>query len=116
VGEILEWADIKRLEEEPGAPQRRTSPAKVKAIKRFLETDPRNTIPTSVILTIDIPLDRVTRVNLNGAHSFGLIDIETTAGQPKPGLVIDGQHRLLGMREYAPAMDANVVAILGASD
>jgi len=45
VGEILQWADIKRLEEEPGAPQRRTSPAKVKAIKRFLDTDRRNTIP-----------------------------------------------------------------------
>jgi len=55
VGEILEWADIKRLEEEAGAPQRRTSPAKVGAIKNFLKHEPKNTIPTSVILTLDLP-------------------------------------------------------------
>jgi DGQHR domain-containing protein len=116
VGEILEWADIKRLEEEAGAPQRRTSPAKVKAIKRFLDTDPRNTIPTSVILTIDIPLDRIARVGVNGAGSFAIITIEVNPGMAKPGLVIDGQHRLLGMKEYAPETDVNVVAILGASD
>ena len=70
VGEILKWADIKRLEEEAGAPQRRTSLAKVKAIKRFLDTDHRNTIPTSVIVTIDGPPDRVRPVEGNGEHSF----------------------------------------------
>jgi len=116
VGEILQWADIKRLEEEPGAPQRRTSPAKVKAIKRFLDTDRRNTIPTSVILTIDIPPDRIRRVPSDGPSSFGTIEIEVTPGTTKPGLVIDGQHRLLGMNDYAPTTDVNVVAILGASD
>lgn len=116
VGEILEWADIKRLEEEAGAPQRRTSPAKVKAIKRFLETDPRNTIPTSVILTIDVPLDRIKRVSVNGSGSFGVIEVEVSPGSAKPGLVIDGQHRLLGMKAYAPATDVNVVAIIGATD
>src|SRR6266436_2073240 len=100
--QILQWADIKRLEEEPGAPQRRTSPAKVKAIKRFLTTDQRNTIPTSVILTIDIPLDRIHPVDVDGTHSFAFVDIEVVPDAPKPGLVIDGQHRLLGMKDYAP--------------
>ena len=114
--EILQWADIKRLEEEPGAPQRRTSPAKVKAIKRFLNSDQRNTIPTSVILTIDIPLDRIHPVNVDHSHSFAFLDIEVLPGSPKPGLVIDGQHRLLGMKDYAPETDVNVVAILAASD
>ena len=116
MGEILTWADIKRLEEEPGAPQRRTSPAKVKAIKRFLDTDQRNTIPTSVILTIDIPLDRIHRVDVDGTHSFAFVDIEVVPNTPKPGLVIDGQHRLLGMKDYAPDTDVNVVAILAACD
>lgn len=116
VGEILEWADIKRLEEEAGAPQRRTSPAKVKAIKRFLDSDHRNTIPTSVILTIDIPVNRLRKVENEHGKSFGFIDIDVAAGAPKPGLVIDGQHRLLGMKEYDPALQVNVVAILGASD
>lgn len=116
VGEILQWADIKRLEEEAGAPQRRTSPAKVRAIKRFLDTDQRNTIPTSVILTIDTPLDHIHPVNVDGSHSFAILDVDLTDGTPKPGLVIDGQHRLLGMKDYAPNTDVNVVAILGASD
>jgi len=116
VGEILKWADIKRLEEEAGAPQRRTSLAKVKAIKRFLDTDHRNTIPTSVIVTIDGPPDRVRPVQGNGEHSFAFLDIEVLPDAPKPGLVIDGQHRLLGMNEYDPALQVNVVAILGAND
>jgi len=116
VGEILQWADIKRLEEEPGAPQRRTSPAKVKAIKRFLDTDRRNTIPTSVVLTIDVPLNRIRRREPDGPSTLAVIEIEVTDGALKPGLVIDGQHRLLGMNDYSPATDVNVVAIIGASD
>jgi len=116
VGEILEWADIKRLEDEPGAAQRRTSPAKVKAIKRFLETNPRNTIPTSVIVTIELPPDRLTPVGSDGSSSFRLIEVNVNPGSPKPGLVIDGQHRLLGMNEYAPTTDVNVVAILNTDD
>jgi len=35
IGKVLKWADIKRLEDEVGAPQRRTSPAKVTAIEHF---------------------------------------------------------------------------------
>jgi DGQHR domain-containing protein len=116
VGEILKWADIKRLEEEAGAPQRRTSPAKVKAIKRFLDTDRRNTIPTSVILTLDIPPDRLAPVGADGSSSFRIVEFEVTPGSTKPGLVIDGQHRLLGMKEYSPTTDVNVVAILGSTD
>lgn len=115
-GEILQWADIKRLEEQAGAPQRRTSPAKVKAIKRFLDTDQRNTIPTSVILTIDIPLDHIHPVVVDGARSFAFLEVDYAPGSAKPGLVIDGQHRLLGMKDYSPETDVNVVAILAATD
>lgn len=115
-GEILQWADIKRLEDEPGAPERRTSPAKIKAIKRFLDSDTRNTIPTSVIVTIDLPADRIQFVQPNGAGSFAILEFEVPAAGPKPGLVIDGQHRLLGMRDFAPATHVNVVAILAADD
>jgi DGQHR domain-containing protein len=115
-GEILQWADIKRLEEEAGAPQRRTSPAKVKAIRRFLDTDVRNTIPTSVILTIDLSVDRLLPVVADPSSSFRILTFDLTPEAPKPGLVIDGQHRLLGIREFAPNTPVNVVAILAATD
>ncbi len=114
VADVLAWSDIRRLEDEPGAPQRRMSPAKVKAIRRFLEQDKRNTIPTSVILTLDLPAGSVEKVD--GYESFSVLTFEVQEGQQKPGLVIDGQHRLLGMKEYSPHTNVNVVAILGADD
>ena len=114
VADVLAWSDIRRLEDEPGAPQRRMSPAKVKAIRRFLEQDKRNTIPTSVILTLDLPAGSVVKVD--GYESFSVLTFEVQEGQQKPGLVIDGQHRLLGMNEYSPDTNVNVVAILGADD
>src|ERR1019366_2344711 len=114
VADVLAWSDIRRLEEEPGAPQRRMSPAKVKAIRRFLEQDSRNTIPTSVILTLDLPEGSVEAVE--GYESFAILTFELLEGQQKPGLIIDGQHRLLGMNDFSPTTNVNVVAILGAND
>lgn len=96
-GEILQWAAIKRLEEVPGAPQRQTSPAKVRAIKRFLETDDRNTIPTSVILTLDLVPGQLVR---EPDSSFAELEFEWNPGQAQPGLVIDGQHRLMGVATF----------------
>jgi DGQHR domain-containing protein len=117
VGEILRWAAIKRLEEEAGAPQRRTSPAKVKAVKRFLETDVRNTIPTSIIVTIDVELDTIQRLAGDEYQSFAVLEFDEPAeGGSKPGLVIDGQHRLLGIKEHSDATHVNVVALIAASD
>src|ERR1035441_7677866 len=113
-GEILQWAAIKRLEEEPGAPQRRTSPAKVKAIRRFLATDARNTIPTSVILTMDYQENQLT--HREGNSSFAVLEFEWDDGVPQPGLVIDGQHRLIGVNAFDHGTQINVVAILGADD
>lgn len=113
-GEVLEWADVRRLEEVPGAPQRQTSPAKVKAIRRFLETDTRNTIPTSVIVTLDIAAEQVTMSE--APSTVGRLRIAWNDGDPKPGLVIDGQHRLYGMQAFGAATLVNIVAIIGADD
>jgi DGQHR domain-containing protein len=113
-GEILQWAAIRRLEEEAGAPQRQTSPAKVRAIKRFLETDGRNTIPTSVIITLDL---QAGQLGPCAEHSsFAVLEFDWNVGDPMPGLVIDGQHRLFGVQAFGDATQVNVVAILGADD
>ncbi|WP_348261791.1 DGQHR domain-containing protein [Telmatobacter sp. DSM 110680] len=113
-GEVLQWAAIKRLEEEAGAPQRQTSPAKVKAIRRFLETDERNTIPTSVIITLDLTNGEFTEPL--APSSIGRIRFEWNEGDPKPGLVIDGQHRLYGIDEFNHGTQVNLVAITNAGD
>src|SRR4051812_48158446 len=52
VGELLCWSAIKRLEPGILGIQRQAAQPKVKGIARFLG-DPRNTIPPSVVITID---------------------------------------------------------------
>ncbi len=113
-GEILQWSAIKRLEEIAGAPQRQPSPAKVRAIRRFLETDARNTIPTSVILTLDLAPGQL--VLRDQDSSFAVLEFDFNAGDVRPGLVIDGQHRLMGIESFGYETQVNVVAILGAND
>lgn len=113
-GEVLQWAAIRRLEQEPGAPQRQTSPAKVKAIKRFLETDDRNTIPSSVILTLELGAGQFTAPVQDS--SVGRIQFDWNEGDVRPGLVIDGQHRLYGVNEFSEITEVNIVAISGADD
>lgn len=120
VGEILEWATVKRLEEEPGAPQRRTSPAKVKAVAKFIEEDARNSIPTSLILTIDLPLENIQRIDSpctsDDSKYLAEISIRYNEGDEKPALVIDGQHRLYGLKEYSPDVQVSIVALLNVED
>lgn len=122
VGEILQWADIKRLDEEDRGPQRRTSTSKVRAISRFMSQDTLNTIPTSIILTLDISPERI----VSGERCSTIcIEVDTPeeraeqvegTARNKPGLVIDGQHRLLGIKEYDSNTHVNVVCLINASD
>jgi DGQHR domain-containing protein len=115
VAEILQWAAIKRLAEEPGAPQRRTNPVKLAAIKNFLITEPKNTIPTSVTLAIRLPEEEMKRLITTATQNHATLNI-AVEGEPKPGLVIDGQHRLLGINEFNPHCPVTVVALLNADD
>ena len=114
VGEVLQWAAIRRLEEGQGAPQREKSPAKVKAIRRFLEGNDRNTIPTSVIVTLDLAAGAFTMPI--APSSVGHLRFDWNEGDQQPGLVIDGQHRLYGINEFNPHTHINIVAIVGADD
>src|SRR5579884_4031986 len=111
VGQVLQWAAIRRLEEERG-PQREKSSAKVKAIRRFLDIDQRNTIPTSVVLTLDLPAGAFTQPV--APSSVGRLRFDWDQGNPQPGLVIDGQHRLYGIDEFDSNTHVNIVAIIGA--
>ena len=123
VGEILQWADIKRLDEEDRGPQRRTSTSKVRAISRFMSGDEANTIPTSIVLTLNIDPAMLAIGDTCSIIKILTVDNpEPQAGLQldtiikKPGLVIDGQHRLLGINEFNSSTHVNVVCLLNAND
>lgn len=121
-GEVLEWAAIRRLEEEARAPQRRLNEAKIRAIRAFLRDNPANTIPTAVTVTLKVtpsslkPKDGTT-YKKNARYTYtGEITIRYQGNREKPGLVIDGQHRLIGIKDYKPEIPVTVVALLNADD
>ncbi len=107
VGEIDSWADVLRLETGPGGAQRSLNTSKPHAIKRFLR-DPDNTIPTSIIISLNLPAEA--RIMEGG--QLRKIRFTYDQANPKIAVVIDGQHRLLGMKDLDPSLHANVVALL----
>jgi DGQHR domain-containing protein len=112
VGQISQWADVDRLG--PGAPrgvQREPVPSRISSIRRFFDRDVLNTIPTAIVIAIrgGVLTPR------EGCAAQDLV-IEVADGVQRPGLIIDGQHRLRGMERYSPNMPAPVVAILDPDD
>lgn len=129
-GEILKWAAIQRLSKaQPQAIQREPKRARILGIKRFLQQDERNTIPSAIVIAIDgaqlVPLANCTLpgggalpADLQGT-AIAQLTISVPDGKDQdalPGLVIDGQHRLKGVTEFSPDVPLNVVAILDAND
>ena len=117
--EIFEWAAIERYtSESQKGPQRLQKPAKVAEVKRFFEKDPRNTIPTALLVSLRVPLDGITPIS---AETPELVSLEfnfddEAQPQERPGMIIDGQHRLLGVMAFDRHLLLNVVAMLNVSD
>lgn len=106
--EILSWADIERLEASPDGAQRSANKTKVKSVSRYLEHE-ANTIPTAVIIGLSLSSKSVSGKAVNGLST---ITIPLDSKGKRPGIVIDGQHRLLGVTEHDGSMHLNVVALL----
>ena len=108
-GEIVQWADIDRLNVTGEGVQRRRNEAKVRAITRFLAADPQNTIPSALtIALLDASLEQSSpecgRVTIKGLDEGG------------QALIIDGQHRLYGAEAFDPELQLNVVGIIDPTD
>ena len=119
--EILEWAAINRLNrDDPLAIQRDPKKSRIAGIKRFFAMEARNTIPTAVVLTLDacqlLPVTSVTvdqqEVTIEDLYKLRIVVSDSATEAEKPGLVIDGQHRLRGIAEYGQATHVNVVVLL----
>jgi DGQHR domain-containing protein len=120
VGEVLKWAMVERLE--PGnetAAQRIEKPYKTQAVKGFFTVDTNNIIPTAVVIGL-----RTTGVEIEPVENCGplqnlTISIDESVAEVDrayPGRIVDGQHRVLGMKEYDPNLKVNIVALQESSD
>jgi DGQHR domain-containing protein len=122
--EVLRWAAIERLPDRPKAAQRRLNDYKADAIKRFL-SDPRNCIPTAVTVALRPGSNALFTQNGRGAWNpkkhgevakFTLSVKTDTAEKDMPAAVIDGQHRLYGVKRHSPETHVTVVALIDAPE
>jgi DGQHR domain-containing protein len=122
VGEILSWAAIERFTpESQNGSQRIDKPYKIKAVHSFFEVNERNTIPTAVVL--GFRPGKVSISDMPGCPDVNEIsfsmknDADVVAGEDNSvATVVDGQHRLLGMKSFNPELFVNVVGVLEADD
>lgn len=104
--DILDWSYVDRVADRKGGIQRRLSAAKMRAVSRYFLANRKNAIPTSVVLAFKPGSARFTRVGFRAHQSverveFGLLSFTFDATKGYAGLpafVVDGQHRLEGMR------------------
>ncbi|MDQ0996082.1 DGQHR domain-containing protein [Phyllobacterium ifriqiyense] len=109
-GEVDAWADVDRLgPDNKLGPQREPKKSRISSIKRFFADDPNNTIPTAIVVGL-----KGVVVEVQG--NISKIKFEAVVDQPKPGLIIDGQHRLRGLQAVSDATFVPIVAILEATD
>ena len=106
VGKILEFATVDELTPTTKGPQREQKEARVVAIKKFLDADPKNTIPTALILAF-VPGRATFKASGGGTLSIDWEDGPSAT-------IVDGQHRLFGIASYDPAMQVAVVGLLDA--
>lgn len=128
--EIIDWADIRRSEDNPKGIQRVLRPSREKSITRFLESNPINIIPSNILLafgpgkaqfkSIDkklklcLPSTQVEN-GCNNQLSWGVLSFSYNEKDEKPALVVDGQHRLFGISKYqAEDLPILVVCLLDA--
>ena len=109
VGDIRRFTSIDRLSTTGTGHQRVKNASKVKALRRFLELDPRNTIPTALIVALRLP-------NLDDPELDTCSVLRIPDSEPPPGIVIDGQHRLFGIADFNDDVRVNVVALINAED
>lgn len=110
--EIESWSTVPRLTpEDTLGIQRKRNDFKVRSIKSFLQQDPRNTIPTAIVITLETGAYQLQIAN----QESGIGTLTLTEASKNQVFVVDGQHRLYGIKLFSDAAAIPVVAILNAS-
>lgn len=113
--DIVQWADVDRLApENPTGAQRPLHPLKVGKVAKYMGQDKRNTVPTAVIIALDVKSAQFTPRSTKSKDGSGTLTI--SLGKKRPGLIIDGQHRVFGAAKWDPSMHLNIVVMLGGDD
>lgn len=135
IKDIKQWAGIRRIEELPEGTQRVLRETRARAITRFLGSDPINTIPNNILIAFEpdvvnfssiepIIVDCISPIEqllngCNGLVDWGFLEFSFEMGQEehlRPALIVDGQHRLFGMSDYADEdLPVTVVSLVGAT-
>lgn len=119
-GQILQWARVDRLQHDNArGVQRKKNDSKTASIKRFLDIDPNNTIPTAITIALPSASTSITTADLQGIPirpKALSVSIKVEEGEDRPGLIIDGQHRIYGIASFDENTPIAVVVMLGADD
>ena len=108
--QVSAWADVDRLApDNPLGPQREPKKSRINSIRRFFADDPQNTIPTAIVVGLR-------GVQIEGEGTVRTLRFETQNDRPRPGLIIDGQHRMRGLEAADPNTMVPIVGIIEASD
>ncbi len=115
IKDIKEWAGIRRVRDLPEGTQRTFRKTRVRQIARFLQSNPTNTIPNSMLLAFNpsqahfAPVNMSVDPNLELTNQcgdqlqWGFLHFEFDPNMEehlRPALVVDGQHRLHGMSSF----------------
>lgn len=118
--EILDWTEIDRLNKQnPSGIQRPTNRSRILSLRRFFSA-PENVTPTAIVVAIEgASIETVSDCKLESGSMAPcmaggrLVQISISQGiTPKPAVLLDGQHRLLGANEWNPSTRLAVVALL----
>src|SRR3546814_20527013 len=86
---------------------------KVNKVALILKSDSKNTIPTSIVDEVDPrAVTFKGQKAVNGKGQAGTLTLKISANGDKPGLIIDGQHRVFGVHDFQPGMNLNIVAFI----
>lgn len=119
--EIYKWGLVDRMSpENPKGMQRRLNKTKVLRIKEFLANSSHaNTIATSVVVVFNegaakfLPLKSSSGKLIDGVGKLTI----SWSGVGTAGVIVDGQHRVIGAQAYGDEdIHLNVVGIFGADD
>lgn len=132
--DVMKWAGMRRVGEQDKGTQRIVTPSRVRAIKRFLSSNAQNTIPVGVVIAFGENAAKFNSIQSDIDTCFPQIDTTNTVtdrvdwgtlsfqfdenAEPhdRPALIVDGQHRILGMSDVANEnMPVLITALIEAS-
>lgn len=109
--QILSWSSVGVLGPDTQGHQRETKQAKIEAVKKFFTVNDQNLIPTAVVVAFSKGAAKFTATTSD--KSSGTISIRNT---PTSANIVDGQHRVYGMRDFDPSTQVPIVALLDVDD